>query len=96
MKVLKLTRSYFADAFIVKLRAILHIRSKDDNDRSILTRSCDSMGIDSLVAVEIQTWFRDELEVQLPVVEILNSETVGALLGHFSRSFRQERQLELG
>jgi hypothetical protein len=54
------------------------------------------MGIDSLVAVEIQTWFRDELEVQLPVVEILNSETVGALLGHFSRSFRQERQLELG
>lgn len=77
------------DAFIAKLRAILHLGSKPNNDRSILARSGDSMGIDSLVAVDIQAWFRDELEVQLPVVEIMNSETVGNLLEHFTRSFRQ-------
>lgn len=77
----------FTDAFIATLQAILHIRSKKDKDRYILARSCDSLGIDSLVAVEIQTWLRDELRVQIPIAEILNSETVGGLLEHFSRSF---------
>ncbi|KAH8807194.1 hypothetical protein F5884DRAFT_899634 [Xylogone sp. PMI_703] len=67
------------DAFIIKLRGTLHMTSKTDSNRSILAYSCDSLGIDSLVAIEIQSWFQDELSVLVPVLEILNGTTLEAL-----------------
>lgn len=40
------------------------------------------MGIDSLIAVEIRTWFLKNLEVNMPVLKILGGASIGELLDH--------------
>lgn len=40
------------------------------------------MGIDSLIAVEIRTWFLKNLEVNMPVLKILSGASIGELLDH--------------
>lgn len=46
----------------------------------VLNSSPDQLGVDSLVAVDIQSWFRKELGVDLPVMRILNSATFTQLV----------------
>jgi hypothetical protein len=38
------------------------------------------LGVDSLVAVEVRTWFLRELGVDMPMLKILNSSTVADLV----------------
>src|SRR5271156_5606642 len=42
--------------------------------------SLDELGMDSLVAVEIRSWFLKELSADVSVLEVLNSGTARALL----------------
>lgn len=44
------------------------------------TTRFDQMGIDSLTAVEIRGWFMKNLEVNVPVLKVLNGGTVGDLV----------------
>ncbi len=46
----------------------------------MLEISLDELGADSLVAVDIRSWFLKELAVDLPVLKILNSPSVRELL----------------
>ncbi|KAI9848698.1 MAG: putative Hybrid PKS-NRPS biosynthetic cluster [Sclerophora amabilis] len=64
------------DAFVSKLRASLQI----EGDHSIIDLSADNLGIDSLVAVDIRSWFIKELQVDIPVLKILSGATVGEIL----------------
>ncbi len=64
------------NAFSLKIKAILQIPS----DRDILETSLDELGMDSLIAVEIRSWFLKELGVDVPVLEILNGGSAQTLL----------------
>ncbi|KAI8946246.1 hypothetical protein F4801DRAFT_77015 [Xylaria longipes] len=58
------------DGILAKLEAALHVKL---NKSSIMSLRPDQLGIDSLVAVEIQSWLAKELGVDLSVMRILNS-----------------------
>jgi hybrid polyketide synthase/nonribosomal peptide synthetase ACE1 len=51
-----------------------------EDDRSIVDLTADNLGIDSLVAVDIRSWFIKELQVEIPVLKILSGSTVGEIL----------------
>jgi hybrid polyketide synthase / nonribosomal peptide synthetase ACE1 len=40
------------------------------------------LGMDSLIAVEIRTWFLQELEVDMPILKILGGASVADLVDH--------------
>ncbi|RYP74293.1 hypothetical protein DL771_003114 [Monosporascus sp. 5C6A] len=46
----------------------------------ILNQTADSLGIDSLVAVKVRSWFSKELNVDLPLMKILGGATNSDLL----------------
>ncbi|KAF4631137.1 hypothetical protein G7Y89_g6997 [Cudoniella acicularis] len=48
----------------------------------------DQMGIDSLTAVEIRGWFMNTLEVNIPVLKILNGGSVGELVSTAAETIR--------
>ncbi|KAK5635444.1 hypothetical protein RRF57_011156 [Xylaria bambusicola] len=64
------------DAFAVKLRTSLQI----EEDRAIVDLTADTLGIDSLFAVDIRSWFIKELQIEIPVLKILGGATVGDIL----------------
>lgn len=69
------------DAFVQKLQVMLQIQLQSDDDRSnFLTANAEETGIDSLVAVEIRSWFQKEMEVDVPVLMILGGATVAELI----------------
>ncbi|KAF4988362.1 hypothetical protein FGRMN_9809 [Fusarium graminum] len=59
-------------AFCGKLETMLQLASGSVN----VARPIIDIGIDSLVAVEIRTWFLKELGADVPVVKILGGDTV--------------------
>jgi amino acid adenylation domain-containing protein len=61
-------------AFATKLENILQLPA--DSVQEDLERPIIDLGIDSLVAVEIRTWFLKELDTEVPVVKILGGDTV--------------------
>ncbi|KAL8701231.1 MAG: hypothetical protein Q9224_000596 [Gallowayella concinna] len=69
------------DAFLTKLQAALQIsaESTDEQDK-LLESGPDDLGIDSLVAVEIRSWFLKELEIDMPVLKILGGSTLLELI----------------
>ncbi|KAL8704420.1 MAG: hypothetical protein Q9201_002411 [Fulgogasparrea decipioides] len=65
-----------ANAFVAKLRSALQA----DGDREISDTALDELGMDSLVAVEIRSWFLKELSADIPILKILKGSTPTALL----------------
>jgi hybrid polyketide synthase/nonribosomal peptide synthetase ACE1 len=45
-------------------------------------RRTDSLGVDSLIAVEIRSWLLKTLDVSLPVLKILGGVTIRDLVDH--------------
>ncbi|KAK3296553.1 uncharacterized protein B0H64DRAFT_323128 [Chaetomium fimeti] len=64
------------DGIIGKLQAVLRF----DRGDSILELSPDELGIDSLVALDIQSWFRTELNVDFPILKLLNAPSVREII----------------
>ncbi|RDL33251.1 putative hybrid nrps pks [Venustampulla echinocandica] len=64
------------DAFTAKLRSSLQV----EEGRNLLNLTADNLGIDSLVAVDIRSWFIKELQVEIPVLKIISGTTMGELL----------------
>ncbi|KAK1960815.1 PKS-NRPS hybrid [Colletotrichum sublineola] len=65
-----------SDAFHAKLVSSLQA----DADRDVLAIPLETLGMDSLVAVDLRSWFLRELTVDVPVLKILNSGTAKALI----------------
>ncbi|KAK4982772.1 hypothetical protein LTR66_009106 [Elasticomyces elasticus] len=74
-------RDIVQDGFIRKLRVILQIPA-DMETSQVLASRIDDLGVDSLVAVEIRSWFVKELQTEVPVFRILSGGLVQALLAH--------------
>lgn len=74
----KLTRTV---AFATKLRKLLQLQEDVDKLQVTLpSYSLVELGVDSLVAVEIRTWFWKELEVDIPVLQIIGGSTFGKII----------------
>nr|AFI23580.1 PKS-NRPS hybrid [Colletotrichum higginsianum] len=69
-------RDIIHNAFSAKLQSSLQI----EEDRAIGDLTADNLGIDSLVAVDIRSWFIKELQVEIPVLKILGGATVGDIV----------------
>ncbi|KAF4548756.1 Polyketide synthase-nonribosomal peptide synthetase-like protein [Elsinoe fawcettii] len=63
-------------AFSHKIRTALQIEA----ERTILDSSADELGIDSLVAVDVRSWFFKELNVDMAVLKILSGASMKDLL----------------
>ncbi|KAL8848143.1 MAG: hypothetical protein Q9221_006829 [Calogaya cf. arnoldii] len=74
------------NAFAAKLRSALQA----DVDREILSTALDELGMDSLVAVEVRSWFLKELSVDIPILKILKASSPNALLESVWASLPQE------
>jgi hybrid polyketide synthase/nonribosomal peptide synthetase ACE1 len=68
---------FMTDGFSLRLKRTLMI-SQDDtiNEKASLIEQ----GIDSLMAVEVRTWFLKELDVDIPVLRILGGSSITDLL----------------
>lgn len=71
-------RAIVQEAFVERLKRVLQVPQNETLNESI---TLVEQGVDSIVAVEIRTWFLSELEADLPVLKILGAgSTVQALL----------------
>jgi hybrid polyketide synthase / nonribosomal peptide synthetase ACE1 len=69
------------NSFTYKLQLTLQMNAEEAKARfATLDAGADELGIDSLVAVEIRSWFLKELEVDMPVLKILGGASLGGLL----------------
>ena len=69
----------YVDAFFLKIQAALQIPVENDKSQVLSSRT-DDLGIDSLVAVEIRSWFLKEIETEIPVFKVLSGGSVTQLL----------------
>ncbi|KAM3552779.1 hypothetical protein ARSEF4850_007222 [Beauveria asiatica] len=76
-------------AFAAKLEGILLLPLGSIGDDSA-GRPVTDLGIDSLVAVEIRTWFLKQLRVDVAVMKILGGSTVGQLSALAAKLARQD------
>lgn len=75
LRLIRLTQRN-TESFSAKLQASLQI----EEGRPISDLTADHLGIDSLVAVDIRSWFIKEFQVEIPVLKILSGATVGEIL----------------
>lgn len=62
-------------AFSIKLASMLQLSSDSLNiDVPLL-----DLGVDSLLAVEIRTWFANEVDVDIPILKVLSGDTVAEI-----------------
>lgn len=79
------------------MHSILQLTHSDsDKDLSIIHLRTDEMGIDSLIAVEIRTWFLKNLEVNMPVLKILSGASIGELLDHAMENLPESFKSNIG
>ncbi|KAF2175886.1 polyketide synthase PksB [Zopfia rhizophila CBS 207.26] len=69
--------SIINESFIVRLRRILAV-SPDESINGKVTLV--EQGVDSLMAVEVRSWFLKELDVDIPVLKILGGSSITDLL----------------
>ncbi|KAI1259180.1 polyketide synthetase [Xylariaceae sp. FL1019] len=69
--------------FLARLQQLLKMDFEDDRtEDEVLGLRTDSIGIDSLIAVEIRTWFLKNLQVNVPVLKILGGASLGEIIHH--------------
>ncbi|CAG8976335.1 hypothetical protein HYALB_00005742 [Hymenoscyphus albidus] len=69
------------DSFLVKLKVSLQLQDlSGDKQKAILSQGADQLGMDSLIAVEIRSWFLKEYLVDIQVLKVLGGATIGEIL----------------
>ncbi|KDN70032.1 putative polyketide synthase [Colletotrichum sublineola] len=79
-------REIIYDAFAAKLQESLHVEA----DRPVGNLTADHLGIDSLVAVDIRSWFIKEFQVEVPVLKILSGATVDEIVSQAQKLLPNE------
>ncbi|RDL40494.1 uncharacterized protein BP5553_00473 [Venustampulla echinocandica] len=64
----------------VSLVLKLQVALQTPADLDVVSQTADALGIDSLVSVDLRSWFMKELNVDMPVLKILSGATIGELL----------------
>lgn len=60
----------------MQLRNVLQMTTVDDD---LLAMRSSDIGLDSLISVDIRSWFLKNFEVSIPVLVILGNDTIGRL-----------------
>ncbi|KAK5635554.1 hypothetical protein RRF57_011266 [Xylaria bambusicola] len=71
----------WVDAVLSKLRITLQL----NESHQLLDFSSDAIGIDSIIAVDMQSWLRQELKIEISILDIVNSRTIRDMLELASR-----------
>ncbi|KAK2003782.1 putative polyketide synthetase [Colletotrichum falcatum] len=79
-------REIIYDAFAAKLQESLHVEA----GRAVGNLTADHLGIDSLVAVDIRSWFIKEFQVEVPVLKILSGATVDDIVAQAQKLLPSE------
>lgn len=66
--------------FLPKLASLFQIGHEKLTAADLNALQLDEMGIDSLLAVEIRSWFAKTLEVNIPVLKILSGISIKELI----------------
>lgn len=74
-------------AFAAELRKILQVRTSDED---LMAARSSEIGLDSLVSVDIRSWFLKSLRVSIPVLRIMANDTISALVLYVVENLRQE------
>ncbi|KAL6702429.1 hypothetical protein ACN47E_001870 [Coniothyrium glycines] len=64
------------DGFLPALCSLFQLDSESAEDPQFLDKQLDGFGLDSLLAVEIRTWWLKTLQVNIPVMKILSGITL--------------------
>lgn len=81
------------DSFSHQLGSHFQLDTVGAIETELVAMRLDQLGIDSLIAVEIRGWFVTTLDVNIPVLKILNGSTVGDLVATASEAIRSRRDL---
>ncbi|KAI0179682.1 hypothetical protein GGR52DRAFT_587215 [Hypoxylon sp. FL1284] len=73
-------QSIIEDAFRLKILTLFQLDPIAGSESHLNGTRLDQMGIDSLSAVDIRSWFLKTFEVNIPVLKILNGATVEELI----------------
>lgn len=79
------------DSFAGQLSSHFQLDTRDASKAELAAMRFDQMGIDSLTAVEIRGWFVKTLEVNIPVLKILNGGSIGDLVATATETIRSRR-----
>jgi hybrid polyketide synthase/nonribosomal peptide synthetase ACE1 len=79
-------------AFILKLN---HSLQNSEGEEILDNMPLIDLGMDSLVAVEIRTWFMQEIGVEIPVMKVLGGASVADLVEHAVENLPQELLAQL-
>ncbi|KAL7772833.1 hypothetical protein CFE70_002796 [Pyrenophora teres f. teres 0-1] len=69
------------DGFLPALCSLFQLDLTSAGDPHFLDNQIDDFGLDSLLAVEIRTWWLKTLQVNIPVMKILSGITVRDIIG---------------
>ncbi|THC92302.1 hypothetical protein EYZ11_008222 [Aspergillus tanneri] len=79
-------RRLLEDAFLHKLASALSLPELDAGmKQKMLAQGVDELGVDSLVAVDIRSWWLRELRVDMPVLKILGGTAITDLIEYGQR-----------
>ncbi|PYI00038.1 beta-ketoacyl synthase domain-containing protein [Aspergillus ellipticus CBS 707.79] len=70
-------QAIISETFAAKLRSILQV---EDSTGDLLGRRTDELGLDSLIAVDIRSWFLKHFQVNVPVLKILGGASIADLV----------------
>lgn len=79
-------------AFIQKISSLYQLDAQKLQDEDLDSLQLDGLGTDSLLAVEIRTWFMKTLQVNVPVLKILNGSSIGELIQIATEALRPALQ----
>ncbi|KAI6395591.1 putative Hybrid PKS-NRPS biosynthetic cluster [Pyricularia oryzae] len=74
-------RLIIKDSFLLKLQSMLRLSaSQMEEESAILNSATDQLGFDSLIAVEVRSWFHKTFGVSMSTLEILSGVTINGII----------------
>ncbi|KAI0194522.1 putative polyketide synthase [Xylaria flabelliformis] len=64
-------------AFATQLRVVLQVST---SDQDLMASRGNEIGLDSLISVDIRSWFLKHLQVNVPVLKIMSNNTMASLI----------------
>ncbi|KAJ5516813.1 polyketide synthase/peptide synthetase [Penicillium freii] len=84
-------RSIILERLVQKLETLLQLEVTESGGlEAVASLRTDEIGVDSLVAVEIRSWLLKNLQVNLPVLQILSGITIGDIVSHTLQHLPEE------
>ncbi|KAI0014647.1 putative polyketide synthase [Xylariomycetidae sp. FL0641] len=65
------------ESFAIKLRAMLQVTM---TDQALMASRSAELGLDSLISVDIRSWFLKQLQVKVPILTIMGGNTLASIV----------------